>query len=194
MKSVCVYCGSSLGNSPSFREAAVELGQELAHRKLTLVYGGASIGIMGVIADTVLENGGKVIGVIPKILAKKEVAHHGLTELEIVHSMHDRKARMAELSDAFIALPGGLGTLEELFEILTWAQLGLHQKPCALLNVKHYYDNLIRFLDHSVEQQFVKPVHRAMLLIDDNPKTIIDKLLAYQAPLVERWLSQSTLT
>ena len=193
MNSVCVYCGSSFGNSPGFREAAVQLGQELAHRKLTLIYGGASIGIMGVIANAVLENGGKVIGVIPKVLAKKEVAHHGLTELKIVHSMHDRKAQMAELSDAFIALPGGLGTLEELFEILTWAQLGLHQKPCALLNVEHYYDNLIRFLDHSVEQQFVKLAHRAMLMIDDNPQTLIDKLLTYQAPLVERWLSQSTI-
>ncbi|NOT84094.1 MAG: TIGR00730 family Rossman fold protein [Methylococcaceae bacterium] len=189
MNSICVYCGSNMGKNPKSRAAAEQLGAELAKRNLTLVYGGANIGIMSVIANAVMANGGKVIGVMPQVLVEKEVLHKHLTELKIVDSMHQRKALMAELADGFIALPGGLGTLEELFEILTWAQLGLHQKPCALLNINGYYDALITFLNHAVTEQFVSPKHRALLLIDDNPSAIIDKLLEYKAPGLDRWIN-----
>ncbi|MEQ1637757.1 MAG: TIGR00730 family Rossman fold protein [Methylococcales bacterium] len=190
MQRICVYCGSSNGKSPEYTVAAKQLGAELAKRDLGLVYGGASIGIMGIIADAVLDNGGEVIGVIPQVLVNKEVCHHHLTELKIVNSMHERKALMAELADGFIALPGGLGTLEELFEILTWAQLGLHQKPCALLNVQGYYDGLITFLDQAVTEQFVKPKHRVLLLLEECPDRIIDKFIAYQAPAMDKWISR----
>ena len=189
MQRICVYCGSSSGKSSAYTAAAKQLGAELAKRNLALVYGGASIGIMGVIADAVMAHGGEVIGVIPQVLVEKEVSHAHLTELKIVNSMHERKALMAELADGFIALPGGLGTLEELFEILTWAQLGLHQKPCALLNVNHYYDALIAFLDHAVDEQFVSPKHRALLLLEESPNAIIDRLVGYRAPVLEHWLS-----
>ncbi len=188
MKRLCVYCGSSPGKSPEYVEVAKQLGREMAMRGLELVYGGASIGIMRTIADAVLNNGGKVTGVIPQVLVDKEVAHHHLSELIIVNSMHERKALMADLADGFIALPGGLGTLEELFEILTWAQLGLHRKPCALLNVENYYDALIAFLDHSVIEAFVQEKHRSMLLVETHPSALIDKLITYQAPIVERVL------
>jgi uncharacterized protein (TIGR00730 family) len=188
MKRICIYCGSSLGKEPIYREAAEQLGAELVKHNLGLVYGGASIGIMGIIADAVLAQGGEVIGVIPKVLAEKEVSHRHLTELKVVNSMHERKALMAELADGFVALPGGLGTLEELFEILTWAQLGLHQKPCALLNVKGYYDALIAFLDHALVEQFVSPKHRGLLLVEDSPSGVVDRLLGYRAPVVERWI------
>ncbi|MFI3137948.1 MAG: TIGR00730 family Rossman fold protein [Methylococcaceae bacterium] len=189
MQRICVYCGSSSGKSSAYTAAAKQLGAELAKRNLALVYGGASIGIMGVIADAVMAHGGEVIGVIPQVLVEKEVSHAHLTELKIVNSMHERKALMAELADGFIALPGGLGTLEELFEILTWAQLGLHQKPCALLNVNHYYDALIAFLDQAVDEQFVSPKHRALLLLEESPNAIIDRLVGYRAPVLEHWLS-----
>lgn len=189
MQRICVYCGSSSGKNPEYTVVARLLGMELARRNLGLVYGGASIGMMGVIADAVMQHGGEVIGIIPKVLAHKEVAHHHLTELKIVNSMHERKALMAELSDGFIALPGGLGTLEELFEILTWAQLGLHQKPCALLNINNYYDGLISFIEHAFAEQFINPRHRALLLLDDNPSSMIDKLMQYSAPTLERWIA-----
>ena len=189
MQRICVYCGSSSGKNSAYTAAAKQLGAELAKRNLALVYGGASIGIMGVIADAVMAHGGEVIGVIPQVLVEKEVSHAHLTELKIVNSMHERKALMAELADGFIALPGGLGTLEELFEILTWAQLGLHQKPCALLNVNHYYDALIAFLDQAVDEQFVSPKHRALLLLEENPGAIIDRLVGYRAPVLKHWLS-----
>lgn len=188
MQRICIYCGSSPGKLPIYREAAEQLALELVSRNIGLVYGGASIGIMGVVADAVLAHGGKVIGVIPKVLVDKEVSHQHLTELKVVSSMHERKALMAELADGFIALPGGLGTLEELFEILTWAQLGLHQKPCALLNVNGYYDALIGFLDQAVVEQFVSPKHRGLLLVEQHPVSVIDRLLDYQSPALERWI------
>jgi hypothetical protein len=180
IQSICVYCGSRTGFHPSHREAAIALGQALAQHRLRLIYGGGHLGLMGVIADTVLACGGEVIGVIPEALVQKESAHRSLTQLVVVHSMHERKAQMAELSDAFIALSGGLGTLDELFEILTWAQLGFHQKPCGLLNINGYYDHLIAFLDHAVAEGFIKPSHRAALLISDSPSALLTQILQHQ--------------
>ena len=174
MNKVCVFCGSSLGLNPAYAEAARILGMLLAVQGTTLVYGGASVGIMGQLADAVLEHGGKVIGVIPEVLVAKEVSHPGLSELIVVGSMHERKTVMAELADGFIALPGGLGTLEELFEILTWAQLGLHGKPCGLLNIAGYYDALLQFLDHAVAQQLVSGRHRALLTVCESPAALME--------------------
>jgi len=179
MKKVCVYCGSSSGRRPEYSYAARSLAKALISRGIGLVYGGAGIGIMGEIADAVLAGGGQVIGVIPQMLADKEVAHDGLTELKIVGSMHERKQVMMDLSDGFIALPGGLGTQEELFEVLTWSQLGLHTKPCGLLNVEGYYDKLCSFLDHAVEEQFVKSHHREMLLVEQSPEKLLTLMEAY---------------
>lgn len=190
MKRICVYCGSSSGKRPEYTRAAHLLAGELALRGIGLVYGGAHVGIMGQLADAVLAQNGEVIGVIPEDLVTKEVAHYGLTELKIVGSMHERKALMADLSDGFIALSGGLGTLEELFEILTWAQLGLHRKPCGLLNIDGYYDGLVAFLDHAVDEQFVKPVDRSMLLIEKHPKHLLDIFSTYRAPSVQQWLGR----
>lgn len=189
MKRICVYCGSSSGKSPEYIESAHALAEALVERGIGLVYGGASVGIMGAIADTVLDHGGEVIGVIPQSLVEKEVSHHGLTELKVVASMHERKAAMAEISDGFIALPGGLGTLEELFEMLTWSQLGFHQKPCGILNVKQYFDHLRLFLDHAVEQQFVKDVHRNMLLVEQNPSKLLTLMADYRPLAVGKWMS-----
>ncbi len=191
MDNVCVYCGSSIGRDTAYVESAQQLAQALLQRDIGLVYGGASIGLMGKLADAMLAGGGTVIGVIPKALAKKEVAHGGLSELIIVDSMHERKATMAQAADGFIALPGGLGTLEELFEMLTWAQLGIHSKPCAILNSADYYNQLIAFLDRSVEENFIKPVYRNMLVIDDDSENLLDKMLAYQAPHLERMIDES---
>ncbi|MDX1504556.1 MAG: TIGR00730 family Rossman fold protein [Spongiibacter sp.] len=165
MQRICVYCGSSAGRRDDYRQAARLLASALVERKIGLVYGGASIGIMGELADAVIAEGGEVIGVIPQDLADREVAHAGLSELRVVATMHQRKQVMAELADGFIALPGGLGTLEELFEVLTWAQLGYHRKPCALLNVAGYYDHLSAFLQHGVAEQFVSPAHARLLQI-----------------------------
>lgn len=175
INSICVYCGSSLGRLTAYSSAARSLAEALANRNITLIYGGASIGIMGKIADEVLNLGGKVIGVIPQALADDEVAHPNLTELHITQSMHERKLRMAELADGFIALPGGIGTLEELFEIWTWAQLGIHNKPCGLLNVEGYYDALIHFLDHVLAEQFVKQHHRDRLLVESDVEVLLDR-------------------
>lgn len=191
MKTICVYCGSSDGRQPAYVEAARLLGNALVERNIGLVYGGASIGLMTEVADTVLNGGGKVIGVIPRALAKKEVMHAGLTELHIVSSMHERKAKMAEVADGFIALPGGLGTLEELFEILTWAQLGMHQKPCAILNVQGYYDHLLSFLQHAVKEEFVKPLNLDMLIQDKSVAALFEKMFAYRAPVVEQFIDSS---
>ena len=188
MDRVCVYCGSSPGKGATYVQAAQGLAQEIVNRGMGLVYGGASVGTMGVLADTVLAGGGMVYGVIPQSLVDKEVAHHGLTELKIVASMHERKALMAKYSDGFIALPGGLGTLEELFEALTWTQLGFHQKPCALLNIDGYYDPLIAFLDHSVNEGFVREEHRQMLLVDDSPAGLLEQMADYQSPVTEKWI------
>ena len=188
MKRICVFCGSSSGKSKEFMEAATLLGQELVSHNIGLVYGGSNVGLMGRIADSVLEGGGEAVGVIPHSLVSKEVAHTGLTELRVVNSMHERKAAMVDLADGFIALPGGLGTLEELFEVMTWAQLGFHQKPCAMLNVNGYYDNLIAFLDHAVAQQFVKDIHRNMLIVEEQPADLLQRMLDYQPPLVDKWI------
>jgi uncharacterized protein (TIGR00730 family) len=188
MKRICVYCGSSPGRSPRYREVARALGHELAGRGLGLVYGGASVGVMGAVADAVLEHGGEVIGVIPESLALKEVAHDGLSDLLVVGSMHERKARMAELSDGFVALPGGWGTLEEIFEMLTWAQLGFHRKPCGLLNVGAYYDHLFAFLETAFSERFVRNEYRPMLLMDEDPGRLLDRLRDYRAPQVRKWL------
>jgi len=191
VKRLCVYCGSNPGKSAEFLEAARELARQLVQREICLVYGGASVGIMGEIADTVLAGGGEVIGVIPQALVDKEVSHTGLTELKIVNSMHERKGIMADLSDGFIALPGGLGTLEEIFEVLTWAQLGFHHKPCALLNVKGYYDTLTQFLDHAVAEGFVASIHREMLLVEDDPHTLLEIMSTYSAPAVDKWIGRN---
>ena len=189
MERICVFCGSSPGARPEYREAACQLGRILAARELGLVYGGSNVGIMGAVADAVLEHGGEAIGVIPSRLVGKGIAHPQLSTLHIVDSMHDRKALMAELSDAFIALPGGLGTLEEFFEAVTWSQLGVHHKPCGLLNVCGYYDHLIAFLDHMVAQYFLKPVHRDTVLVDDTPEALLQQLTTYEVPRVDKWIS-----
>ena len=194
MKRICVFAGSSPGANDAYRKAAVELGEALAERDVELVYGGGCVGLMGVLADAALARGGRVIGVIPHTLMLREVGHRALTELHVVDSMHERKAMMAELSDGFIALPGGFGTLEETFEILTWAQLGLHGHPCGLLNVEGYFDSLLAFLDHSVQQAFVRDAHRAMLLVDDSPRSLLDRFAAYRAPVVAKWLQRSAQT
>ncbi len=193
MKYICVYCGSSPGRSPEYIDYAKVLAKELVTRNIGLVYGGASVGIMGEIANTVLDGGGEVIGVMPQSLVDKEVSHNGLTELKVVNTMHERKAIMAEISDGFIALPGGLGTIEELFEVLTWSQLGFHKKPCSLLNIKQYYNNLSHFLDHAVEEQFIKPIHREMLLVEDDPSKLLDAMEKYNPPAVDKWIGRNEI-
>ena len=188
MHYICVYCGSSAGKSPQYAEAAGELGRELVRRGQGLVYGGASVGLMGAVADAVLQAGGHAIGVIPHSLATKELAHTALDELFVVDSMHERKAKMAELSSGFIAMPGGWGTLEEIFEALTWAQLGFHDKPCGLLNVAGYYDHLGTFLDHAMEQSFVREAYRPMIMIESRPAALLDRFAGYQPPRVRKWI------
>lgn len=193
IKKICVYCGSSPGKNPAYLQAAESLARVMCERGIGLVYGGAAIGVMGAVANAVLEGGGEAIGVIPSSLAVKEVAHSNLTELHVVASMHDRKAMMAELSDGFIALPGGWGTLEEIFEILTWAQLGFHHKPCGLLNVGGYYDGLIGFLDNAFEQQFVNELCRPMLMKSREPASLLDQFAEYRAPKVRKWVGEDEL-
>ena len=191
LRRVCVFCGSSTGARPAYRRAAARLGAELARRGLGLVYGGGSVGLMGVVADAALAAGGEVTGVIPRGLARKELAHARLTRLRVVSSMHARKAAMADLADAFVAMPGGLGTLEELSEVLTWAQLGLHAKPCALLDVAGYWGPLIRLLDHAVEERFVRPEHRRLLLVERSPARLLDRLGRWRPPpRRRRWLER----
>lgn len=193
MRRVCVYCGSHVGVRPEYLAAAVEVGRLLAGRGLGLVYGGGNVGLMGALADAALEAGAEVIGVIPHALREKELAHTGLADLRVVGSMHERKALMVDLADAFLALPGGLGTLEELFEVWTWAQLGLHTKPCALLDVAGYYRPLVTFLDHAVTEQFVRRPHRAMLHVDADAERLLDRLEAYRAPAVAKWLDRDSI-
>ena len=176
MKRVCVFCGSTKGNLPSFEYATRELGRLLVKRGLGLVYGGGNIGLMGVIAETVLHGGGEVIGVIPESLAEKELAFQELADLRIVQTMHERKALMEQLSDGFIALPGGYGTLEEICEMVTWAQLGIHHKPCGLLNIESFYDSFLTFIDHQVQQGFVTQTNRLLICEADEPETILDLL------------------
>ncbi|GFE61825.1 TIGR00730 family Rossman fold protein [Geobacter sp. AOG2] len=191
MKSICVYCGSSPGRQEAYTDAARDLAKVLVDRNLRLVYGGASVGIMGQVADTVLHLGGEAVGVIPDALMRKEIAHPNLTELHVTRSMHERKTLMAELSDGFIALPGGIGTLEEIFEIWTWAQLGFHGKPCGLLNIAGYYDALITFLDHTVAEQFVREPHRSMLLVERSPGALLDRFADYEPPTVQKWVGKT---
>lgn len=193
LSSLCIFCGSSHGTDPVYAQAAQTVGHHLAQQGYRIVYGAGSVGLMGVVADAALAAGGEVIGVIPSFLKEKEVDHQGLTEMIVTDTMHTRKARMAELSDGFIALPGGFGTLDELAEILTWAQLGLHQHPIGLLNVKGYFDALITFLDNSVSAGFLRQENRDILQIADDLPTLLDKMAAYQAPDVEKWLNKDRL-
>ena len=191
MQSVCVFCGSNPGARLAYAEAARALGRTLAKRGLRLVYGGAAVGLMGTLADAALAAGGTVVGVIPGTLVEREIAHAGLTEIRVVQSMHERKSVMAELSDGFVALPGGAGTLEELFEVWTWSQLGLHRKPVGLLNVEGYFDSLIAFLDHQTDERFMRREHRDMLLVADDPAVLLARFAEYRAPLVEKWIRPS---
>ena len=187
INAICVFAGSSDGNNPAFRHAASELGTALARRQLKLIYGGASVGLMGCVADAALEGGGTVIGVLPEVIARQELAHPALTELHVVDSMHERKALMADLADGFIALPGGLGTLEETFEVLTWNQLMIHSKPVGLLNTDGFYDGLLTFLDHVVAQGFVRSEHRAMLHAANDADTLIEELNSGSVPKIRKW-------
>jgi len=191
MQTIGVFCGSNAGKGKVYRQMAVDLGHALAMQGYTLVYGGGRVGLMGILADAVLEKGGRVIGVIPHFLAEKEVGHPNCTEMIITQSMHERKATMERLADAFIAMPGGIGTFEELFEIFTWAQLGLHAKAIGLLNVQGYYKHLLALLQHSVEQQFLSQSNYNMLLHADNPTDLLAQLKAYTAPPVAQWLQRT---
>lgn len=188
MRRICVFCGSRPGINPAYADAARRLGQRLARAELALVYGGGGVGLMGILADAVLGAGGAVIGVIPEPLVARELGHAQLTELKVVGSMHERKAQMAELSDGFIALPGGAGTLEEFCEIWTWAQLGIHRKPCGILNIGRYYAPFLSYLDHMVREGFLRPEHRAMVLVETEPETLLERFRTYRAPGTPRWI------
>jgi uncharacterized protein (TIGR00730 family) len=188
MRRVCVYAGSNPGSDPAYAEAARALAALMAERGIGLVYGGGKVGLMGVLADTILDTGGEAIGVMPQALIDREIGHPGLTELKVVHSMHERKALMAELADAFVAVPGGIGTLEELIEIYTWSQLGIHDKACGVLNVRGYYDGLAAFLDHAVREGFLRAEHRAALTVAEDPAELLDAFAAFVPPRVGKWL------
>jgi uncharacterized protein (TIGR00730 family) len=190
MKRVCVFCGSSAGRRAEYEYAAVAMGEALVERGIELVYGGGNVGLMGVIADTVMRGGGKVVGVIPQALADREIANIGVTDLRVVDSMHTRKAMMAELSDAFIAMPGGVGTFEEFFEAVTWTQLGVHRKPCGLLNVEDFYTPLVNFIDHAVDEGFLKAVHRRAIVVSDDPDELLDALSDVELPDVPKWIKK----
>jgi len=190
MKRICVFCGSSSGTNPAYLEAAKKLGEIIAVKEIGLVYGGARCGLMGAVSSAALARGGEVIGVIPEALIEKEVAHVGVSDLRIVSSMHERKMVMSDLADAFIAMPGGMGTIEEFCEILTWAQLGLHKKPCGLLNVEDYYHHLINFFDHAVSERFIKPEHRSLIVIEESPQGLIERLESYEMPSVSKWIDR----
>lgn len=193
MKRITVFCGSSSGTDAIFLTQATELGQTLAKRNIELVYGGANVGLMGAVADGALKHGGKVIGVLPVFLQSKELAHNNLTELILVESMHERKTKMNDLCDGVIALPGGFGTLEELFEMLTWAQLGLHKKPIGILNTNGFYDALLVLIQTMVDKGFLKPSNQQMLLISDTIDELLVKMEKYQAPIVTKWINNETL-
>jgi uncharacterized protein (TIGR00730 family) len=190
IRRICVFCGSNKGADPVYVEAARGLGRLFAKEGIALVYGGGSVGLMGELADAVLHAGGEAIGVIPHALWAREVGHRGLTDLRIVETMHERKAQMADLADAFIALPGGLGTFEEIFEIWTWAQLGLHAKPLGFLDTNGYYRPLMQFLDRAVREQFVRAEHRAIALLDEDPATLLRRFETWQPPRVEKWITR----
>lgn len=193
MRRVCVYAGSNPGSDPAYAQAAGALATLLAERGMGLVYGGGNVGLMRVLADAALAAGGETIGVMPRALLDREIGHRGLTELRVVDSMHERKALMAELSDAFVAVPGGIGTLEELIEVYTWSQLGLHRKASGVLNVRGYYDGLATFLDHAVAEGFLRPQHRAVLTVAEDPAELLDRLAAWEPPSVGKWLEREDL-
>lgn len=190
LKSICLYCGASPGTNPAYRDAAAQFGETLAERKIRLIYGGGSVGLMGVAADACLARGGEVIGVIPKLLMEKEVGHKGVSKMHIVNNMHERKALMTDLADGFVALPGGYGTLDELFEALTWLQLGYHGKPVGLLNVAGFFDGLVTFLDHARDERFLRDLHRDALCVDENLAALIAKMQQVEAPDTAKWLDQ----
>jgi uncharacterized protein (TIGR00730 family) len=192
MRRICVFCGSSPGSRPEYGDAAEEIGNELVRRNIGLVYGGGNVGLMGRVADAVLKAGGEAQGVIPENLMAREIGHKGLTKLHVVRSMHERKALMADLSNAFVALPGGFGTLEEFCEVLTWSQLGLHAKPCGILNVLGYYSPLLAMFDHAVEERFLKPENRAFVLARESPADLLQALEEWRPALVEKWLDRET--
>lgn len=189
MQRICVFCGSYPGARPAYLEAARQMGTVLAQRGIGLVYGGGHVGLMGATADAVLEHGGEVIGIIPQALVDRELAHKGLTELRVVNSMHERKAMMADLADAFIALPGGFGTFEEFFEVLTWGQLGFHRKPCSFLNIEHYYDPLLSLFNHAVSEGFVDARHRSLIVVADTPDHLLELIGEYEPPSLIKWVS-----
>ena len=193
MKRVCVFCGSRNGTRDQYVGSARRMGEALARRGIGLVYGGGGIGLMGILADAALSAGGDVIGVIPEALMAREVAHRGLTDLRVVASMHERKALMAELADAFVALPGGFGTLEEFCESLTWAQLGIHRKPCGLLNVEGFFDPLLLLFDHAVRERFVSPDHRSLVVVEEDPERLLDALSRWEPPALERWMGREEI-
>ena len=188
---VCIFCGSNAGRSPAFATVSQALAIELVRRGIEIVYGGGNVGLMGVVADAALAAGGRVTGVIPRGLVSRELAHPALTALHVVESMHERKALMAELSDAFIALPGGFGTLEEFCEVVTWTQLGIHQKPCGLLNVDGYYDGLLAFLAHALQEEFLRPTHFEIVVASDDPHDLIDRVQRWRPPVVTRWIDKT---
>lgn len=188
LKSICVFCGSKSGNDQQYQQAAIELGRSMAQQDITLVYGGGSVGLMGIIADAVLESGGEVIGVIPRQLATKELLHPGVKEMLVVEDMHTRKAKMSECSDAFIAMPGGFGTLEELFEVVSWVQLGIYSKPMGVLNVAGFYDPLLTMVEHCIETEFIKPKYRNLIIADESPAILVDHLQQHQLPVIEKFL------
>jgi uncharacterized protein (TIGR00730 family) len=190
IQSLAIFCGSSFGKNPCYRESAEEVARVLVENNIALVYGGATVGLMGVIAETVMLHGGKVIGVIPKSLADIEIANNCITQLHIVESMHERKALMAELSDGFIMLPGGIGSLEEFFEIFTWAQLGLHQKPCGILNINNYYASILNFLDHSVSEGFLKEANLQMIFVDTLIENLLNQFFSFEARSITKWIIQ----
>jgi uncharacterized protein (TIGR00730 family) len=191
VRSICVFCGSNTGHDPAYESAARSLGEMLAEAGITLVYGGGRVGLMGVVANAALDAGGKAIGVIPKSLVEREIAHNGLSTLHVVGSMHERKAMMSELSEGFIALPGGTGTLEEFFEVLTWAQLGEHGKPCGLLNVAGYYDPLLDVFDHMVDRGFLSETNRSIVLVETEPAALLGRFEEYRPPKTPKWIDRS---
>jgi uncharacterized protein (TIGR00730 family) len=193
IRRLAVFCGSNPGARPEYVQATRAFGRLLAERGIGIVYGGSSVGLMAALADTMLDEMGDVIGVIPRMLVEREVANKALTDLRIVESMHERKALMAELADGFVALPGGIGTLEEFFEIWTWAQLGMHDKPCGLLNVAGYFDPLLEFLDRAVAEKFVREVHRNMVVVESDPKLLLARFEAYEPPRVVKWINAGTI-
>jgi len=190
MKSVTVFCGSSFGSHEIYKTQAMLVGETLAQRKIKIIYGGAKVGLMGVVADAALRLGGEVIGVLPRFLSSKEIAHERLTELVMVESMHERKTKMHDLSDGIIALPGGFGTMEELFEVLTWAQLGLHRKPIGLLNIDGYYDHLNMLIRTMVEKEFLKEINQKMLLISSSISQLLEVMNSYEPPIVGKWITE----